>query len=175
MIILFRKIKKIYCFVFYYARRVFEFKNDKATKDVIELDEHGNRWLHTGDLGYVDKDGFLFIIGRIKRIYTVFGNDNNMYKLFPQRIEEYVSSLPQVNCCAVVVLEDKEKLHKAIAFVELKSLDDCNEKMRKKILDDIRSDLPEHMIPENIKFVPEIPLTTSGKIDYQKLEEKVEK
>lgn len=150
------------------------FKNDKATKDVIELDEDGNRWLHTGDLGYVDEDGFLFITGRKKRIYTVFGNDNNMYKLFPQRIEEYVSSLSQVNSCAVVVLEDKEKLHKAIAYIELKSLDDCCEETKKEIFKSIRCELPEHMIPENIKFVSEIPLTTSGKVDYRRLEEEAE-
>jgi len=149
------------------------YKNDKATSDVIEVAENGERWLHTGDLGYVDEDGFLFITGRIKRIFTVFGKDNNMYKLFPQRIEEFVSQLSIVNNCAVVVLDDEIKLHIAIAFVELKDSKFDLEETKMHIYEKIKSELPEHSIPEDIRFVDEMPLTTSGKINYRELEKMV--
>lgn len=94
------------------------YKNKQATDEVIKADEKGTRWVHTGDLGYVDEDGFVFIKGRLKRIFTTFGSDGSMYKLFPQRIEEFISKMTEVLACGIVVKEDPEKSHIAIAYVE---------------------------------------------------------
>ncbi len=147
------------------------YKNSDATNASIEYDSNGVRWLHTGDLGFVDEDGFVFITGRLKRIFTVFGSDKCMYKLFPQRIEEFVASLPSVKSCAVIVKKDAAKLHKAIAFVEfsndIKDIDPEIDSINKALL----GELPEHMQPEKIIPISSMPLTTSGKVDYRKLEE----
>lgn len=151
------------------------YQNEPATKAAIEYDSNGLRWLHTGDLGYVDEDGFVFITGRLKRIFTVFGKDRNMYKLFPQRIEEFIAGLPNVNGCAVVVQEDEEKLHKAIAFVEFKDCAVNNEDEISKIKTEMVKELPEHMQPASVVPIAKIPLTTSGKIDYRALEKEAEK
>ena len=84
------------------------YKNKQATDQVIKVDEKGTRWIHTGDLGYVDEDGFIFIKGRMKRIFTTFGSDGSMYKLFPQRIEEFISKMTEVLACGIVVKESPE-------------------------------------------------------------------
>ncbi len=77
------------------------FNKPEATSEVISLDNEGNRWIRTGDLGYVDEDGFVFLKGRIKRIFPTRGSDNNAYKIFPQRIEDLYSTVNWVKACGV--------------------------------------------------------------------------
>lgn len=142
------------------------YKNPQATDEVLETDSEGAVGLHTGDLGYVDEDGFIFITERMKRIYTVFGKDKNLYKMFPQRIEEFVASLSNVKSCAVTVREDPEKAHVATAFVVSTDAKCNKEKLAADILKEISVNLPEHHLPESIYIIDDIPLTTSGKVDY---------
>ena len=59
------------------------YEDEEATEEVIEVDKHGNRWFHSGDVGYLDKDGFLYITGRIKNV-IVTQNGKNIY---PEEIE----------------------------------------------------------------------------------------
>ena len=54
------------------------YEDEQATKEVIEVDEHGDRWFHSGDVGYLDKDGFLYITGRTKNV-IVTQNGKNIY------------------------------------------------------------------------------------------------
>jgi len=147
------------------------FKNEVATADCIETDEHGNRWLHTGDLGCIDEDGFVFFKGRIKRIYMILGSDGFAYKLFPQRIEEFFETQENVESCGVVVREDKERLHVAHAFITLKSnvqdKDSCIQYLEKCV----QEKLPEHLRPDTIQILDTMPVTPSGKIDYRALDE----
>lgn len=150
------------------------YKNPQATAKVLETDSDGIVWLHTGDLGYVDEDGFIFVTGRMKRIYTVFGRDKNLYKLFPQRIEEFVASLSDVESCAVTVREDAEKAHAATVFAVATDANCDKEKLISNIMEAINQNLPEHLLPEAIHIISNMPLTTSGKIDYRALQEKVE-
>ena len=68
------------------------YENEEATNDVIEKDLDGNRWFHTGDLGYIDKDGFIFITGRKKNVIVLKNGKN----IFPEELEALVSNLPYV-------------------------------------------------------------------------------
>ena len=146
------------------------YKNEQATGECIELDGTGRRWLHTGDLGLIDQDGFLFFKGRIKRIYMILGTDGFAYKLFPQRIEEYLESKENVESCGVVVCEDKEKLHKAYAFVVLNTDLQRKDELIGELRTEVMKDLPEHLRPESISIIESMPTTPSGKKDYRKLE-----
>lgn len=142
------------------------FKNSQATNEIIEIDKTGQRWLHTGDLGYVDKDGFVFFAGRLKRVYLARDENGAMIKLFPQRIEEFLENQPGVNSCGVIVVEDAKRLHVPIVFIT----GETNVETMNQI---IEKGLPNHLHPVNIHILHAMPLTANGKIDYRALEEKL--
>ncbi len=151
------------------------FHNEKATAECIEVDPNGEKWLHTGDLGSIDKDGFLFFKGRHKRIFMILGADGFAYKLFPQRIEEYFESQEEVHACGVVVQEDPIHLHIAHAFISLSSLAFDSESIIKQLQEKASAELPEHLRPATIHILSSMPVTPSGKIDYRALEREAAK
>ena len=150
------------------------FKNPKETDNIIKTHADNKKWIHTGDLGSVDQEGFLTFHGRIKKIYLTKGSDNNVYKLFPMQIENELIKNEEVLECGTIVVPDQEKIHVAIAFVRVKvGLE--KETVRGKILEFARAHLPEHAIPKKIMLIEKMPYTQSNKIDYKKLEEKYQK
>ena len=150
------------------------FKNPKETDNIIKTHADNKKWIHTGDLGSVDQEGFLTFHGRIKKIYLTQGSDNNVYKLFPMQIENELIKNEEVLECGTIVVPDQEKIHVAIAFVRVKvGLE--KETVRGKILEFARTHLPEHAIPKKIMLIEKMPYTQSNKIDYKKLEEKYQK
>lgn len=151
------------------------YKNTKATNEVIFVDNTGTRWLRTGDLGHVDKDGFVFIDARIKRIYITRGKDNMAYKLFPQQMEEIIKRVDEVDECGVIVHEDKTRINVGVVFVLPKDpmiYKEISEKDKlcNKLFDFALSELPEHMQPTEIHIIDKMPITHSGKINYRELE-----
>lgn len=73
------------------------YEDEEATKEVIETDEEGNRWFHSGDVGYLDEDGFLYITGRIKNV-IVTQNGKNIY---PEEIELMLGEVSEIKECMV--------------------------------------------------------------------------
>ncbi len=152
------------------------YQNQEETNNTIEIID-GERWLHTGDLARVDKDGFVFITGRIKRIYTVKAADGLIYKIFPQRMEAEIAKIDFVSKCGVIVVDDKKQLHIPIAFVQITDCRDDALKISeyKKIINDwIKQKLPSYYRALKIIFIPQMPITSSKKIDYRKLEQMLE-
>ena len=150
------------------------FKNPKETDNIIKVHADGKKWIHTGDLGSVNQDGFLRFQGRIKKIYLTKGSDNSVYKLFPMQIENELEKIEDILECGTIVVPDQEKIHVAIAFVRVKvGLE--KETVRGKVLEFARTNLPEHAIPKKIMLIEKMPYTQSNKIDYKKLEEKYQK
>lgn len=73
------------------------YEDKEATDEVIEINEDGERWFHSGDVGYLDKDGFLYITGRIKNV-IVTQNGKNIY---PEEIELMLGEIPEIKECMV--------------------------------------------------------------------------
>ena len=148
------------------------YNNEISYNEIVETDANNVKWLHTGDLGLIDKDGFIFIKGRIKRIFIAKGKDNMVNKLFPQRIEELFENQNYIDRCGVIVKPDNERLNIAIAFITAnKKETQCNiSEIKSRLFDLSEHELPEHMRPSQIIIIDSMPYSTSGKIDYRALE-----
>ena len=150
------------------------YKNEKATTEVKKKHVDGIEWLHTGDLGMVDKDGFVYFKGRIKRIYVTRTVEEMLYKIFPTRVEEVLESHVTVSGCGTIAISDEEKLNVLVSFVTLNDKRADKEKVAAELMDYAKSELPEHSVPIKIVVLEEMPLTQSGKIDYRTLENMIE-
>ena len=137
----------------------------KQTEKAIWI-KNGEKWIHTGDLGYVEKDGFLYFAGRIKRIYITRGADGIVYKLFPDRIENVLKKCKGINQAAVNVVEDEKRVHVARAYIVVDDSYECYSDQIEKAL---QEELPEYAVPERINIIKNMPVTEGGKIDYRKL------
>ena len=140
------------------------------TDKIIKVHPDGSKWLHTGDLGYITEDGIIFVTGRIKRIIMTKGNDGQVTKLFPDRIEKVISQHPAVELCCVIGIPDKNRINYPKAFVVSKSRLNEEFSLKKEIQEICRQSLPEYMVPEDIEFMDDLPRTARGKIDYRTLE-----
>lgn len=147
------------------------YNNPEETDAIVKVHEDSQRWLHTGDLGYMDEDGVIFVTGRIKRIIMTKGQDQQVTKLFPDRIEKVINSHPAVDLCCVVGVPDETRINYAKAVIELNSGYDPTDKLKAEIRDYCQNKLPEYQIPDVIEFTDALPRTERGKIDYRALEE----
>ena len=141
------------------------YQNEEATKNLIQTHADGNPWLHTGDMGYLDEEGNLFVIGRKKRM--IVRHDGS--KVFPVEIEDCLMQHPLVTACAVVPMQDPDhsESHLPKAFVVLKDSD--NQTTIKELMAYCEANLPVHLVPAAIEFIDTLPMNGNGKVDYQKL------
>lgn len=145
------------------------YKNEEETEKVIEIAAEGTRWLHTGDLAKIDEEGFVYITGRLKRIYITRDKDNMAYKIFPQRMEEIIEQEPVVQRCGVIVVKDEDRLNVPIVFVVARESGNM-EQVEVKVKKIIQEKLPAYYEPKKMIVVDALPITSSQKIDYKKLE-----
>ena len=150
------------------------FKNTKASMDVKKKHLDGIEWLHTGDLGMVDEDGFVYFKGRMKRIYVTRTKEEMLYKIFPTRVEELFRQQLYISDCGTIAIQDEEKINVLVSFVTLKNKNNDEDKVVEKLMNYAKMELPEHSVPAKIMVVKEIPLTQSGKTDYRALEQMVD-
>lgn len=136
--------------------------NDTEATEKTFLDYDGKRWLKTGDLGFVDKDGFIFIQQRLKRIIKVSG-----VPVFPAEIERLVNTLKDVDECCAVGIEHKLK-GKVIKLYVKSSAEPT--KLKKTVKEFCRQKLDKWSCPKAVEVLPELPKTLMAKTDYRLLE-----
>ena len=139
------------------------FKDEEGTKNCII-----DGYLHTGDLGYMDEDDFIFFKQRKKRVVKVSG-----VAVFPSEVEQLIESMPEVSYCAAIHIPDKKLLNAIKVFVVAKYFDETA--MKDKILETCRKYLIRWSVPVEIEFRDSLPLTMLGKVDFRALQEEEDK
>ena len=148
--------------------------NREETEELIKIHKDGQRWLHTGDLGYINDSGEVYITGRIKRIVMTKGEDGVPTKLFPDRIEKAINSNPAVELSCVIGVPHEIRINYPKAFVVLKDGIPQSKEIRESIINSCKSALPDYMIPDEIVFRSDLPRTPRGKVDYRALEREID-
>jgi len=125
--------------------------NDKATSEAFN-----NSWFYSGDLGYLDKDGFLFIHDRLKDM-IVSGGEN----IYPAEVENALMSNSLILDAAVVGIPDEKWGESTKAFVVLKNESDISEE---EIINYTKTKIASYKCPKSINFISELPRNPSGKV-----------
>ena len=136
------------------------YKNPEATAEAITPDG----WFHSGDLGCLDEDGFVFITGRIKEL-IIRGGEN----IQPREIDEVLYSHPKIQDAATVGVPDPLYGEEVKSFVVLRPGEKCSEE---ELLKYCSERLAAFKCPKSIAFIDEMPKSPGGKIIRRKLVEK---
>ncbi|MBR0324201.1 MAG: AMP-binding protein, partial [Bacteroidales bacterium] len=129
----------------------------------VYVDEEGKRWVCSGDLGYMDEDGFVFFTGRKKRMIIISG-----YNVYPNDIENEVLKLDYINeACAVQGYVGSKPIIKL--FVSLNQPTDNPEEVSRCIKEYCDSKLERFSRPSRVTILDALPRTRMAKIDFMKL------
>jgi long-chain acyl-CoA synthetase len=131
--------------------------NEKATAETIEPDG----WLHTGDVAQSDADGHFFVVDRRKDMLITAG-----YNVYPAEIERVVAGHPAVAMVAVGSQRDELRGELARAYVVLRPGATASEDA---IIEHCRGHLAAYKVPRSVKFVDDLPKTSTGKIMRREL------
>lgn len=144
------------------------YNNASEENKVLLKHSDGKVWIHSGDIGYMDSDGFLFINGRLKRMIIRPDGHN----VWPSQIENIIQKHPNVKECAVVGLQVLENQNGKIptAFIVLDDTTTEIDKLEQEIDEFCKVYLPERDCAMEYRFIDAIPLTPIGKVDYKVLE-----
>lgn len=143
--------------------------NPKETAQTLQLHEDGQIWLHTGDLGTMDEDGFVYFKQRLKRMIVTSG-----YNVYPSQVENVIDAHESVLMSTVIGVKDDYKMQRVKAFVVLKPGIQPTEQIKKEILDRCAEYLPKYALPREMEFRTDLPKTLVGKVAFTVLEKEEE-
>ncbi|MBE7064520.1 MAG: long-chain fatty acid--CoA ligase [Ruminococcaceae bacterium] len=144
--------------------------NPKETAQTLRMHADGHIWLHTGDLGFMDEDGFVYFKQRIKRMIVTSG-----YNVYPSQLENIIDGHEKVSISCVIGVKDDYKMQKIKAFVVPAQGIEPGEGLKKELFDYCRKHIAKYSMPYDIEFRQELPKTLVGKVAYRILEEEEEK
>ena len=142
------------------------FNKPEETANTLHKCADGRIWLHTGDLGTMDEDGFIYFKGRIKRMIITSG-----YNVYPAQLENILDAHELVHMSCIIGVPDPYKIQKVKAFVMLKPGVPANDDTKQTLLDYCRKYIAKYAMPYDIEFRDELPKTLVGKVAYRVLEE----
>lgn len=141
--------------------------NDPAgTDEAIHIHDDGKRWLHTGDMGQMDADGFVYFKNRIKRIIVTSG-----YNVYPAQIEGILDAHPNVMRSCVIGIPDDIRKEVVKAFLVLKDKTDI-ERTIEDIKQYCRKRMIHYCIPFEFEVLDDMPMTLVGKVAFGILQER---
>jgi fatty-acyl-CoA synthase len=138
------------------------YKKADLTKETIK-----EGWLYSGDLGKMDEEGYVYITGRVKEMFTVGG-----FNVSPPEIENYILKHPKISSVAITGVPDQRLGEVGAAFIKLKEGEKATPE---EIINFCKGKIADIKVPRYVYFVEEFPLNPQGKIQKFKLREKAVK
>lgn len=142
------------------------YNNEKETNEALHIHKDGNVWLHSGDIGSIDKDGFISYKQRLKRMIVTSG-----YNVYPSQIEEVLEKHPAVMDSSVIGIPHPYKVEVAKAYIALKPGYRDTPKLREELDELCKKNLAKYSIPKEYEFRKSLPKTMIGKVDFRKLQQ----
>ena len=138
-------------------------KRDDANQSNFSHDEHGNRWLHSGDAGMIDDEGCIYVVDRYKDMY-ISGGEN----VYPAEVEQVIFQLEDVADVAVIGVPHERWGECGHAIVVPTPDHDLS---AEAIIDHCRHNLAKFKVPQGVSFVDELPRNAAGKVLKRTLRE----
>ena len=138
----------------------------EETARTLRTHDDGLTWVYTGDLGYMDSDGFIYFKGRAKRMIVSSG-----YNIYPGQIENILDAHEKVHMSCVIGVPDPYRMQAVKVFLMLKPGVEANDATKEEIMAYCRKNIAKYALPKEIEFRDELPKTLVGKVAYRQLEE----
>ena len=144
--------------------------NPEETANTLRRHEDGRIWLHTGDLGHMDEDGFVYFHQRLKRMIITSG-----YNVYPSQLENIIDSHEKVLLSCVIGVKETYRGQKIKAYVVPMPGVEPTEELRQELLAYCAGQVASYAKPRELEFRTELPKTLVGKVAYRVLEEEANK
>ena len=141
----------------------------KETAQALQLHEDGLVWLHTGDLGSMDEEGFVYFKQRLKRMIITSG-----YNVYPSQIENVIDAHEAVLMSTVIGVKDDYRMQRVKAFVVLRPGYTPTPELEASIRAHLSLHVAKYAMPKEIEFRDALPKTLVGKVAYTVLEREEE-
>ena len=138
--------------------------HEEENASTLRRHADGYTWLHTGDLGVMDEEGFVYFRQRIKRMIITNG-----YNVYPSQIENILEGHPAVQRSCVIGVSDPLKMQKVKAFVVLKDGVADTPELRDSIMEHCRKHIAKYALPAELEVRDSLPTTLVGKVAYTQL------
>lgn len=142
------------------------YENDEETARALRLHPDGKIWLHTGDMGFMDADGFVHFSQRLKRMIVSSG-----YNIYPTQLESVINSHEAVLTSTVIGIDHHRKGQVPKAFIVLKPGYKPGKRIERQIRELLERNVPLYALPVAYEFRDKLPQTLVGKVAFRKLEE----
>ena len=139
--------------------------HEEENKETMRTHDDGHVWLHTGDLGKMDSEGFIYFSQRMKRMIVTSG-----YNVYPSQLENIIEGHPAVQRSCVIGVKDALKMQRVKAFVVLKDNFQADDEMKQSIMKHCKQHIAKYALPTEIEFRESLPTTLVGKVAYTVLE-----
>ena len=136
----------------------------EATAQALRVHADGRTWLHTGDLGRMDADGFFYFSVRLKRMIKSSG-----FNVYPAQVEAVIREHPAVADACVIGVPDTAQVERVVAYAVLRDPSLAGPEMEKALIAHCRERVIKWSCPREVAFIDALPLTKVGKVDYREL------
>ena len=140
--------------------------NPEETASTLRSHGDGRIWLHTGDLGHMDEDGFIYFHQRLKRMIITSG-----YNVYPSQLENIIDGHEKVLLSCVIGVKDPYRIQRVKAYVVPMPGIEATEELKQELLDYCACRIARYAMPREVEFRRELPKTLVGKVAYRVLEE----